>query len=307
MRVLVFHPTDRGRSEMASTGKSSGESVTANARPVADFSVLLSVYDREVAAHLDSALQSVVDQTAPPSEIVLVHDGPLNAKLHSVIENHRHGPIPLVEVVLRQNQGLGGALSIGLGRCRYDLVARMDADDISKPERFEEQLRCFEADPSLAVVGSWVDEFLGRVDNVTGVRTTPETHEEIREFAKRRSPVNHPAAMYKKSAVDAAGGYQAFHLNEDYYLWVRMLANGAKFYNIQQSLLFFRTSTDVFRRRGGVRYARQDILMQRKMLHLGLVTPFEVLGNVLLRAPVRLLPNRIRALVYRYFLRTDPN
>ena len=138
----------------------------------------------------------------------------------------------------------------------------MDTDDIAKPDRFEKQLAIFLEHPEIDVVGAWIDEFEGEVSNVLSMRKVPEQHENILRFAKGRCPVNHPVVMFRKSAVLKAGGYKHFPLFEDYYLWVRMLMNGARFYNIQESLLFFRFSPDMFRRRGGWRYAVTEVRLQ---------------------------------------------
>ena len=139
----------------------------------------------------------------------------------------------------------------GLKHCSYDLVARMDTDDVAKPDRFEKQLKVFQLYPDIDVVGAWIDEFEGTLNQVVSVRKVPEKHEEIAEYARKRCPINHPVVIFRKSAVLTAGGYLHFPLFEDYYLWVRMLMNGARFYNIQESLLLFRFSADMFKRRGG--------------------------------------------------------
>ena len=127
----------------------------------------------------------------------------------------------------------------------------MDTDDIAMPERFEKQLAVFKKYPDIDVVGAWINEFEDNVSNIKSVRKLPELPDDIRQFAKRRNPINHPVVMFRKSAVLAAGGYRHFPLFEDYYLWIRMLMNGAKFYNIQESLLYFRFSPEMFKRRGG--------------------------------------------------------
>lgn len=158
---------------------------------------------------------------------------------------------PYLKVLsLVTNRGLGKALNEGLKYCSHELVARMDTDDIAMPERFEKQLAVFKKYPDIDVVGAWINEFEDNVSNIKSVRKLPELPDDIRQFAKRRNPINHPVVMFRKSAVLAAGGYRHFPLFEDYYLWIRMLMNGAKFYNIQESLLYFRFSSEMFKRRG---------------------------------------------------------
>ena len=111
------------------------------------FSVLLSVYKKEHPTYLKQSLDSLFAQTLPPDEIVLVKDGPLTPELEAVVTEYQ-SRYPMLKVVpLPQNQGLGKALNEGLKHCSYELVARMDTDDIAKPERFERQMQVFREHP----------------------------------------------------------------------------------------------------------------------------------------------------------------
>ena len=147
-----------------------------------DFSVLLSVYGGEKGEFLRRSLASVFNQTVLAQEVVLVEDGPLTEDLYSIIEEFRIRQLGLKIVFLSQNQGLGKALNEGLKHCSYDLVARMDTDDIAKPNRFEKQVKVFEEHPELDLVGAWIDEFEGTPQHILSVRKVPETSEEIREY-----------------------------------------------------------------------------------------------------------------------------
>ena len=267
------------------------------------FSVLLSLYHKESPTFLSLSLDSVLHQTLLPDEVVLVKDGPLTAELDAIVSDYA-ARYPILKVVtLPQNQGLGKALNEGLKHCSYDLVARMDTDDIAKPDRFEKQMKVFEEHPELDLVGAWIDEFEGTPQHVLSVRKVPETSKEIREYCQKRCPVNHPVVMFRKSAVQAAGGYQHFPLFEDYYLWVRMLKNGAKFYNIQESLLYFRTSPDMFKRRGGWKYAMDELRFQGVMRKMGMIGWKRFLMNVAIRFPGRIIPNGLRRFLYKKLMR----
>lgn len=267
------------------------------------FSVLLSLYYKESPVFLSLSLDSLFHQTLLPDEIILVKDGPLTAELDIVVSDYA-ARYPILKVVrLPQNQGLGKALNEGLKHCSYDLVARMDTDDIAKPDRFEKQMKVFEEHPELDLVGAWIDEFEGTPQHILSVRRVPETSEEIREYCKKRCPVNHPVVMFRKSAVLAAGGYQHFPLFEDYYLWVRMLKNGARFYNIQESLLYFRASPDMFKRRGGWKYAVNELSFQRMIWKMGLIGWGRFLKNVAVRFPARIIPNSLRGFLYKKLMR----
>ncbi|MDE7073724.1 MAG: glycosyltransferase [Odoribacter sp.] len=267
------------------------------------FSVLLSVYRKEQPAYLRQSLDSIFNQTLLPSEVVLVKDGPLTDALDEVIEEYCQRFPTLKVVPLTENQGLGKALNEGLKHCSYDLIARMDTDDVAKPERFEKQVGVFHARPNVDVVGAWIDEFEGEVDNVISVRKLPEKHWNVLKYARLRCPENHPVTMFRKEAVLSAGGYWHFPLFEDYYLWVRMLMNGACFYNIPESLLYFRFSPDMFRRRGGWKYAKDEFRFQCKLLRLGFIGCFGFCRNVGIRFVSRIIPNRLRSLLYKKVLR----
>ena len=267
------------------------------------FSVLLSVYRKEQPAYLQQSLNSIFTQTLMPDEVVLVKDGPLTEELDMVIGDYCR-KYPILKIVsLAQNQGLGKALNEGLKHCSYDLVARMDTDDIAKSDRFEKQVKVFKEHPELDLVGAWIDEFEGDVSHVISVRKVPEFPIEIKQYALKRSPTNHAVVMFRKSAVLLAGGYLHFPLFEDYYLWVRMLQNGAQFYNIQESLLFVRTSPEMFKRRGGWKYAKDEIRFQRKLLELGFIGRVRFVENVCVRFVVRVLPNNFRGFFYTKILR----
>lgn len=267
------------------------------------FSVLLSLYIKEQPSYLKQSLDSLFSQSLLPSEIVLVKDGPLTVELDTIVSDYeRRYPI-LKVIALAQNQGLGRALNEGLKHCSYDLVARMDTDDIAKPNRFEKQVRVFNEHPEIDICSAWIDEFEGDLTHIISTRKLPETHNEIARYAQVRCPINHPVVMFRKKAVLEAGGYQHFPLFEDYYLWIRMLVNGAKFYNIQESLLYFRFSPAMFKRRGGWKYAMDELHFQSLLRQKKFISWSTYIKNVVIRLVTRLMPNRLRAFVYKKMLR----
>lgn len=267
------------------------------------FSVLLSIYYKERPDFLRQSLDSLFSQTLLPTEVVLVKDGPLTKTLDIIIEEYSKRYLQLKIVSLSVNQGLGKALNEGLKYCSYDLVVRMDTDDIAKPNRFEKQLKAFNNQSDIDIVSSWIDEFEGDTNHILSIRKLPEYHKEIYKFAKKRNPINHPAVMFRKSSVLAAGGYKHFPLFEDYYLWVRMLMNGAKFYNIQESLLYFRSSSDMFKRRGGINYALMELKFERELLRIKFIDKSIFIKNILIRFISRLIPNKLRTIIYKHLLR----
>ena len=271
--------------------------------PRLDFSVLLSVYWKENPDWLRLSLKSIwEDQSLKPAEIVLVKDGPLTDRLETVISQFKQSA-PLKIVPLSQNQGLGRALNEGLKFCSFDLVARMDTDDISKPDRFEKQIRFISQHPDISVVGSWVDEFIGNPDHVVSERKLPSTPDELYRFGQTRNPMNHPTVLFRKKKVLEVGGYEHFPLFEDYWLWCRMLQHGCKLGNIPQSLLWFRASPDVYKRRGGWRYAMTELKFQKELFRLVYIGLPRMILNVIIRFVVRIMPNYFRRILYNKLAR----
>ena len=233
------------------------------------FSVLLSLYYKEQPSFLIQSLDSILSQTLLPNEIVLVKDGPLTPKLDSIVSEYEKRYNIIKVIPLEKNLGLGKALNEGLKYCSHDLVARMDTDDIAYPNRFEKQVKFMTDHPEIDACSSWIDEFIGSKDNIISTKKLPETSEEIKKYAKHRCPLNHPALIYRKRAVMAVNGYSGFP--EDYNLWGRMLMNGSKFYNLQESLLYFRYSPEMIKRRGGWKYAKDELKSQIQFYKMGFI------------------------------------
>ena len=130
------------------------------------FSVLMSIYYKEKPDNFAQCMDSLLAQTSLPDEIVLVEDGRLTDELYKVIDEYagRMGNINFVRLRLDENRGLGIALSYGIKHCRNRLVARMDTDDIAVKDRFAMQLKAFSKNPSLDIVGGYIDEFIDEPD-----------------------------------------------------------------------------------------------------------------------------------------------
>jgi len=257
------------------------------------FSVLMSVYSGENAAFLHRALESITyQQSVQPDEIILVEDGPLTAPLYVTINDWANVlGSRLICVPLPENRGLGFALRIGMRHCNNEIIARMDSDDISLPERFEKQLEVF-AQTDVDVCSSWVSEFVDNERHIVSYRRVPEYHDDIVHLLKLRNALNHPATMYKKSSVQKAGDYQSMNFFEDYYLWIRMAMSGSKFYNIQQPLVNMRFGPDQLKRRSGFKYAKVEYVFIRKLHQIGYLDDLEFIRNLFLRITPRIVPHR---------------
>lgn len=266
------------------------------------FSLLLPVYARDDPAQLVRAFRSAVDeQTLRPTEAVIVRDGPVPDGLEALLaELVATSPVPTRVLPLPENLGLADALTKGLEVCAYDVVARMDADDVALPERFAKQLPLI--DTGFDLVGSGLYEFVDDEDVTIGVRTPPTGEEHIRRYSRFHDPFNHPTVVYRRSAVHAAGGYVPVGLMEDYWLFARMLAAGARAENIAEPLVKYRVGAGAYRRRGGLNQLKAELRLQRLMRRAGITSPAQMVRNVVIRGGYRLVPEALRKLAYRALL-----
>ena len=266
-------------------------------------SVLISVYSKEKPDFLRQSLDSIFTQTMPPNEVVLVEDGPLTKELDIIIQQYSKQHQELQIVKLPENAGLGPALCEGLKHCQNELVARMDSDDISKPERLAKEFAYLEQHPEIDVVGSWTEEFVENPIQTKAIRKVPQNHEQLVTFSKKRNPMNHPTVMFRKKAIEDAGSYRNSPLFEDYDLWIRMMQHGSRFHNLQESLLYFRISNDFYSRRGGCSYIQQEIRFQQSIRQKGHIGFMTMIHNIIKRTTLRMIPNYWREKIYFFLLR----
>ena len=268
------------------------------------YSFLMSVYHKEKPEHLDLSIESMLNQSIKPDEIIIVKDGPLTKELDKTISKYVSKYKRIFTIIpLKQNVGLGLALNEGLKASRNELVARMDSDDICKPTRCEKQLEQFEKDKNLVICGTNIDEFNGNIENITGHRVVPEKMEDIYNFSKRRSAFNHPTVMYKKSKVLENNGYSNLRRNQDVDLFGRMIYSGCKAYNIQESLLWFRSDDDLAKRRKSWENSKSYIGTIKKFWKMGFSSFKDYLIVLIGQTGMFLMPVKLQHFVYKKFLR----
>ena len=263
------------------------------------YSVLMSLYKKENPEYLKSSIDSMLNQSVKPDEIVMVEDGPLTPELYAVLDSY---PI-LHRVRNKTNLGLGLALNAGLKECRNELVARMDTDDCSKPERCEKQLARFLEKPYLSIVGSHIDEFVDDISNVISQRIVPTTSDDIYNFAKKRSAFNHPTVMYSKTAVLENNGYSDLKRNQDVDLFGRMQFEGYKAENIDEALLWFRSSDELAKRRKSWQNTWSYIATIRKFWKMGYSSFADYVMVGIAQTGMYLMPVKVQNFVYKKFLR----
>ncbi len=272
------------------------------------FSVLMSVYQNENTNFLRRALQSIgPDQVRKPDQIVLVVDGPIGEELEKVIEEFplSVGAIAFDVIRKEKNEGLAAALNTGLTVCKHELVARMDSDDISLPNRFELQMGYMSLHPETDVLGGTITEFQQDEDTILDRRTVPEEHEQIVAMLKTRNPFNHMSVMFRKSAVEAVNGYSCdFGKLEDYKLWVDLMLANCKFHNLQEDLVHVRVGNGFLERRSNRREIFDWDMLQRYLLAAGMITKAKARKNKLYIRCFIYMPKWMKKIVYKTVLRS---
>lgn len=264
------------------------------------FSVLMSLYLKERVEYFDDCMKSLLSQTVLPSEIVIVFDGPLTPEMYLKVDEYCESNPGLIKLIRNQeNKGLGVALADGVPACKYELIARMDTDDIAREDRFEKQLQLFMSNPKLDICGSNIAEFEGTKTNIVAHRSVPTNDKDIKQYQKRRDAFNHMTVMYKKSAVLKAGNYMDCPLMEDSYLWARMLNTGSICANIPEDLVFARVGEAMFERRGGFQYLKKYISGRTSIYKLGTISFLDYIIPIIAQIIVTSLPPVIRGWVFK--------
>lgn len=267
------------------------------------YSVLMTVYTKDNPEYFALALDSMIRQTYPADEIVIVKDGPVTEELQKVIDDRLRDGAPIVQVQLPENKGLGLALNEGIKVIKNDLIARMDADDYSLPERCEMQVRAFEKIPKLDIIGCPVLEFSGTIDNIVGERKVPLKNKEIYAFAKKRDPFNHPTVMYRKKAVMKAGCYSDYRKNQDTDLWIKMLSNHVYCRNLAKPVFRFRFDEGTYQKRKSWINTKILIEIRYKAWRSGFNSFLEFLTVAAVQLGMYILPVGFQKFVYQKILR----
>ena len=267
------------------------------------FSVLISIYSATKASELDKCLKSLIGQKLLPDQVVIVRDGPVHTDVERCIEKHACN-LPFQHLQFSVNRGLGWSLHDGLAVCENEFVARVDSDDLSVPYRFDLQYNYLKDNSAISVVGGWMTEHypLG-TSSSSVVRKTPTDAQSIFKYARRRNPVNHPTAMFRKSHVLKCGSYQPCLLFEDYFLWARMLMAGLQIANLPKVLVETQVDLEYFARRGGITYWRHELELLNKLRSIGFLSRIDAGVFIVSRLPMRLSPTTLRKYFYRRLLR----
>ena len=263
----------------------------------------MSTYINDSPEFLSTALKSITTQTLLPDQVVLVIDGPISNEILSVVADFKQQyPLMMDIQALEKNGGLGPALNFGLSKCKNELVARMDSDDISLPNRFEKQIAFMTDNPEIDVLGCNVEEFQSTPGDLKRVNQAPSSGR-LFQYSRWRNPINHPTVIFKKSVILAVGSYENVPFFEDYYLWLRVLQDGYKIENLPDVLVFFRNDIKTIGRRHGYQYSKIEYAFFKKVYNKKIMSFSLFVGNLLIRLPLRLMPKKLLSVLYHYVLR----
>lgn len=268
-------------------------------------SVLMSIYKNDNPEFLKIALESIYEkQTRKPDEIVVVFDGELTPELYAVLDDFREDKDGIAFYYPQEvNRGLGQALRIGSEKCTGEYIFRMDADDISVPDRFEKQLSYIEANPEIDVLGTDIAEFNNSPDEDMRLRVCPQKHDDIVRMGKKRNPMNHVSVCMRRTALEKCGGYETLLLLEDYYLWLKMIASGCKLENMHEALVFVRVGNGFDSKRGSKVRITGWKKLQEFMLKHKMINKAEALLNMIYIIGFVYCPTGLKKHVYDKLLR----
>ncbi|WP_373117237.1 glycosyltransferase [Holdemania massiliensis] len=232
------------------------------------YSVLMSLYRKEKTENLSSSIQSILAQSVPPDQVIIIKDGSITLELEKVLNEYVSVYPQLFTIIgYEENRGLGYALNYGLKFSRNELVARMDTDDYSLPTRCEKQLRMFESNPDLALLGGSVQFFKeSPYKPLDQFRVFPVSNEAIQDCIRKNSAFSHPTVMFRKSAVDACGGYDTgLRRSQDHDLFTKMISEGYECQNIKDVLLLYRMDDNAVLRNRNKESLKARVTIQKRL------------------------------------------
>lgn len=261
--------------------------------------VIMSVYNNDRLKFVKESVESILNQTYTQFDYFIVFDGPVDAEIESYFSSISDSRLRLFK--LEKNGGLASALNYLLNivfqNTGYKIIARMDADDISMPERFDRQYRFLSENEEIACVGSWYEEIDESGKHLADIRL-PVSHDDLKKRYYTRTPFAHPSVMYRREMIEKAGFYPTDTvLMEDNALWGNALRAGMKFANIPEYLIKFRIDSKFYERRSGIIYGWNYILIRLKILKSHRL-PVSLYFCSILIGFIKMLPSFVHRILY---------
>ncbi|WP_270832518.1 glycosyltransferase [Faecalibacillus intestinalis] len=273
------------------------------------FSVLMSVYKNDNPDYFKLALESVsISQTVKPNQIVIIEDGSVSKRIDGIIDHFKItcNDIEFTIIKNETNIGLAKSLNKGINYCKYEWIARMDADDIAVKNRFEKQLQAIKNDKDITVIGGKIEEFNNSVGDLNSERLLAIDFETVKHISKTRNPMNHMTVMYRKENIIKVNCYdEKCGKLEDYKLWITLLINGAKIVNLPDTLVYARVGNGFVSRRSEKREIYdwdnlQDYMRQNKYISFT-----KSLVNKCYIRVFMCMPSNLKTALYKYILRNS--
>lgn len=264
------------------------------------YSLLMSVYDKELPANLNESLESMLMQTYPPEEVVLVCDGKLTCELNIIAKSFQSEFRDIFKIVhIKENVGAALAYNEGIKACSCEYIMKMDSDDISQPDRCARQMMIFAMHPEIDIIGTFAEEFDADTGETIAIRKTPVKQQQILKYARRRNPFNRQTIAFRKSLAEEIGGYSDLSLCEDYEFVVRMLMHGAAGYNIPEPLVRYRVSEADLRSRKSWQHTKGFIKVRRIIHKSGFSSLRDLIVPCAAQIGMFILPYGVTRTVYK--------
>lgn len=263
-------------------------------------SVIMAVYEKDEPIAVKQAINSIIMQVQPPEEIVIVVDGPVCVELRETILSFSTNESIDIHF-LQRNVGRGDARNFGIRASQGEYFGIMDADDVSRSDRFLKQMSIMKKN-NLDLLGGSIEEFKSNVGDSLVTREVPLNDKDIRRLIPYRSPFNHVTLVVRRSIFDKVCGYKSLRYVEDWDFCFRVLDAGALVANISDVLVDVRSVPD---RRQSVAYFLEEAFLlwsakKRKQINI-----FQMGISFWLRALKLIAPSQIIASAYKYFLRNQ--
>jgi len=265
------------------------------------FTVILPVYKKVDFKTFCKSFDSLIKQTLIPNEIIVVLDGPVKGNIINYINEKKKFYKFLRLIIFPINKGLGPVLKIATKLSSYEYIVRCDADDISKPERFELQMKFLNKNKDIDVLGSNVYEIEN--NRIVSKKKVDHLHEKIIKKIYFRNPINHSSVIFKKKTILKSGNYEDVKYFEDYFLWMKVFAHNGKFHNLENYLVNMNIDDQFFKRRSGLDYSKFYFNFLIKLRSRNLISMTNFILNLMLRLIIILMPVFLVKRIYKNILR----
>lgn len=261
-----------------------------------NISILIAVHYEINPSQLKVSIDSIFFQKSIPNQIIIVADGPISLELTKYLSEISTRYEQIIITNLKENKGLAYALNYGIKKTNYELIARLDPDDVVIKDRFLEQQKEFEKDPSLSICGSYVQE-ISKTKKIRLIKK-PLSDNEIKDSLKIKNPIIHSTVMFKKSNILSIGGYPTIYKCQDYLLWIKCMEKNNKFKNVNKALVTTKLDKSLMKRRG-IDYFYYEKQIYRYMLEKEIINYYLYYLNTITRFILRSLPYPFKFLLYQ--------